>query len=72
MRFNAKIYEKVYPPKVERPEIESSVDTFKPTEEKLKAMDHKPGETTEDPEPKTPEEDPGKAPEEPEKEIENE
>ena len=29
MRFNAEIYEKVYPRKVEIPEIESSVDTFK-------------------------------------------
>lgn len=41
MRFNADIYEKVFP-KTEAPKVvESAVDTFKPTEEK--AMDHQPG-----------------------------
>lgn len=72
MRFDPEIYEKVFPRKPETAPIESSVDTFKPTEEKVKAMDHKPGEHTEDPEPKTPEDDPGITPEEPEKENENE
>lgn len=72
MRFNAEIYEKVYPHTEAPKEIESSVETFRPTEEKQKAMDHKPGDNTEDPEPKTPEDIPGETPEEPEKEIENE
>lgn len=73
MRFNSEIYEKVFPRTEEPKEIESAVDTFKPTEDlQKKAMDHKPGDSTEDPEPKTPEDIPGENPGEPEKEIENE
>ena len=50
MRFDPEIYEKVFPRTPEPKQIDSSVDTFKPTEEKVKAMDHKPGDDAEDPE----------------------
>lgn len=44
MRFDFDAYERVYP-EVKQPEpIESAVDTFKPTEEEIKAMDNQPGE----------------------------
>lgn len=50
MRFNFEAYEKVYPSNVEPPKtVESAVDTFKPTEEKVK--DQAPGEETPKPEP---------------------
>ena len=73
MRFNFDAYEKVYPPKTETPKVvESAVDTFKPTEEKVK--DHTPGD-----EPKLdPEETKGDEPENkipdvvPESEVKNE
>lgn len=44
MRFDFDAYEKVYPPKPETQPIESAVDTFKPTEEEIKAMDNQPGD----------------------------
>lgn len=44
MRFDFDAYEKVYPPKQETQPIESAVDTFKPTEEEIKAMDNQPGD----------------------------
>lgn len=53
MRFNSELYEKVFPRTAEPKEIESAVDTFKPTEDlQKKAMDPKPGdEPNKDPEP---------------------
>lgn len=69
MRFDPEIYEKVFPRKPETQPIESSVDTFKPTEEKVKAMDHKPGDDAEDPETVEPAKEPETLPEEPEKET---
>lgn len=45
MRFNAEIYEKVFPRTTEtQTVIESAVETFKPTEEEQKAKDNKPGD----------------------------
>lgn len=44
MRFDFEAYEKVYPPKQDIPPIESAVDTFKPTEDELKAKDNQPGD----------------------------
>ena len=69
MRFDPEIYEKVFPRTPEPKQIDSSVDTFKPTEEKVKAMDHKPGDDAEDPETVEPAEEPETLPEEPEKET---
>ena len=43
MRFNYEAYSKVYPKEQPKPEIESAVDTFKPTEAEAKATDQ-PGE----------------------------
>lgn len=51
MRFDFDAYEKVYPPKPETQPIESAVDTFKPTEEEIKAKDNQPGEEVTAPEP---------------------
>ena len=48
MRFNFEAYEKVYPSNVKQPKaVESAVETFKPTEEKVK--DQAPGEKEPDP-----------------------
>lgn len=49
MRFDFEAYEKVYPPKPEPQPIESAVDTFKPTEEEIKAKDNQPGEDAQQP-----------------------
>lgn len=50
MRFDSEIYEKVFP-RTEPPKpVESAIETFKPTEEKQKAMDEQPGENPAQPE----------------------
>lgn len=45
MRFNFDAYEKVFPTVTQPAQVESAVDTFKPTAEEAKqATDNKPGE----------------------------
>lgn len=44
MRFNAEAYEKVFPKEEPKAVIESAVDTFKPTEDEVKATEDKPGD----------------------------
>lgn len=72
MRFNYDAYEKVFPETTQTVQVDSAIDTFKPTEESLKATDNKPGELSADPSPEetkapeqivTTEELPGETPE---------
>lgn len=57
MRFNFDAYEKVFPETTQAVQVDSAIDTFKPTEESLQAKDQTPGDMSADPtpEPKAPE-----------------
>ena len=44
MRFNYDAYEKVFPTVTQPAQVESAVDTFKPTAEEQQATDNKPGD----------------------------
>ena len=46
MRFNYDAYEKVFPTVTQPAQVESAVDTFKPTAEEQQATDNKPGDNT--------------------------